>query len=394
MKIAMISYWSCPLTRLGVLKSGGMNVYILHLVHYLARLGHDVDVYTRTHKGGDENLIKLDKNARIIHLSAADTNSYTKNVLQYIKKHSLSYNIIHAHYYYSGLIGCGLKKELPVPLVMTFHTLGMMKKLYLGINDKRRINFEKKVVSCVDGIIASTDLEAVELMRYYQAEKNKIFVVPPGVNHHVFKKYNQSYSRSKLKIDKNKRVILFIGRIDPVKKINLLIEAVAKLTKIHPSFINNFRVFLIGGDIGSREFWHDKEVKKIKYLIGEKNLECCVKFIGSQPYNLLPFYYSAADVVVMPSVYESLSFVVLEALACGSTVLASRVGGMTFLIRDKINGRHFESNDYDSLSSILWELLNDKKQRAILSKNAIVSTKNYCWEKQVNKMLSVYKKLL
>lgn len=390
----MVSYWSCPLTRLGVLKAGGMNVYILNLAHHLGKLGHKIDIYTRSHKDRDEYLIKMHKNIRIIHLSASDLDSYTERILQYMKDNSHSYDLIHSHYYYSGMIGCKLKKEISIPLVMTFHTMGIMKKLYLGVDDRKRINYEREITKCVNGIIASTDLEETDLNKYYHVQKNKIFVVSPGVNHHIFKKYDQSYSRKKLSLEQGKRIILFIGRIDPVKRINLLIEAVAKLAKAHPSFENKFYVLLIGGDIASRGFWQDKEVKKIKYLIAKRNLECCVKFIGSQPHNMLPFYYSAADVVVMPSVYESFGFVVLEALACGSTVLASRVGGMTYLIRDKLNGRYFESDDYDSLSNILWELLNDRKQRTFLGKNAVESAKTYCWEKQTDKILTVYKQLL
>uniref|UniRef100_A0A7C4M0T9 Glycosyltransferase n=1 Tax=candidate division CPR3 bacterium TaxID=2268181 RepID=A0A7C4M0T9_UNCC3 len=394
MNIAMISYWSCPLTRPGVLKAGGMNIYILNLIYCLGRLGHKIDVYTRTHKKKDEKLITIHRNTRIIHLTSFDINSYEKRIVNYINDNNLKYDLIHSHYYYSGLIGCSLKEKLSIPLVMTFHTLGVMKKIYLHINDKKRIEHEKKIARCADGIIVSTKLESHDLIRYYNVSSKKIFVVSPGVNHNIFKRYDRNYSCRKLNLEEDKKIIVFIGRIDPVKRINLLIEAVAKLSKIYPSFKNKFLVLLIGGDIGSREFWKNKEVKKIRYLIAKKDLECCVKFIGSQPHHLLPFYYSAADVVVMPSIYESFGFVVLEALACGSTVLASKTGGVTFLIKDKENGRYFKSENYDNLSEILWELLNDDKQRIRLGNNALKSVRNYSWEKQAEETLGVYKSLL
>ncbi len=394
MNIMMVSYWSCPLTRPGILKAGGMNIYILNLVYHLSRLGHKIDIYTRIHRGKDEESVEIHKNTRIIHLASSDINSYKKRILKYIHNNNFKYDLIHAHYYYSGLIGCSLKKELSIPLIVTFHTLGIMKKIYLHINDKERIDYEKNITKNADGIIVSTELELHDLVKYYHVSSKKIFVVSPGVNHRIFKRYDKNYSRRKLNLEEDKKIIIFIGRIDPVKRINLLIKAVARLSRIHPSFSNKFRVFLIGGDIGNKEFWKDKEVKKIKYLIAKSNLECCVKFIGSQPHNLLPFYYSAADVVVMPSIYESFGFVVLEALACGSTVLASRTGGMTFLIKDGENGRYFNNDDYDNLSDILWELLNDSKQRIKLGNNALKSVRNYCWEKQAQKIVDIYRNLL
>lgn len=395
----MISYWSCPLTRLGVLTAGGMNVYVSNLANYLGRLGHQVDIYTRTHKERDESLLKPHRNVRIVHLregssTTINTSFFSKRLLEFIKTNSYSYDIIHSHYYYSGFIGCELKNTLERPHITTFHTLGVAKKVYLGVNDEKRIAIEKKVIDSVDGIVASTDLESRDLVNYYHTDGKKIFIVVPGVNHRVFKKYDQEFSRLKLNLPKRKGIILFVGRVDPIKGIGSLIEAVANFTKVYPSFAKKYLVLLIGGDIRSVDFWKNKEVKKIKYQIAERELECCVKFIGSQPHHKLPFYYSASDVVVIPSVYESFGLVVLEALACGSTVLASKVVGASFLIRDKVNGRCFESGNIDSLSETLFELLSDKKQRIRLGKEALRASQQYSWDQQAQNMNKVYKNFL
>lgn len=397
LKIAFISYWSCPLTKVGVLASGGMNIYVLNLVNYLGKLGHQVDIYTRVHKENDESILQIHKNVRIIHLATKiirDTDFFSDKVQLFIKKFKLNYDILHAHYFYSGLAGMKLRKSLSIPLLTTFHSLGRTKESYLGLSDEFRINSEKMVVSQTDGIIASTELEKDDLVTNYKAKKEKIFVVSPGVNHYLFKPKNPVSARLKLGLPLKPKTILFVGRIDPIKGISLLIEAIARLTSLFPSFEKNFRVFLIGGDIKSSLFWQNAEVKKIKQLIISKKLECCVKFIGSRPHSLLADYYAASDVVVMPSLYESFGLVVLEAMSSGACVLVSKVGGLKYLVKDKINGRFFENGNIISLSSILWKLLNNKNERLRLGSNAFASSQRFCWDIQAKKMEDAYKRFL
>lgn len=400
MNIAFISYWSCPLTPLGVLTAGGMNVYELNLANSLVRLGCRVDIFTRTHKQKDGITISVHKDVRVIHLPFFNSDdhylavqSYANRLLEFMVKNSLSYQIIHAHYFFSGLVGIKLKENLHISMVQTFHTLGILKKQFGKVTDEKRIRAEKEIIGKADGIIASTALEVNDLVKHYRAKKDKIFEISPGVDHRVFKALNQKTSRVRLHLPLNKKIILFVGRIDPIKGINLLIEAVSILSKRYPSFENNFLVLLIGGDINSRKFWLEEEVRKISRLILDKKLECCVKFIGSRPNYLLPYYYSASNVMVMPSVYESFGLVVLEAMACGSAIVASKVGGLVYLIKDKLNGRLFKSNNVKSLSTVLWELLIDNKQREDLARMAEKSSQSYCWDKQALKMIKVYNKL-
>ncbi len=397
MNIAFISYWSCPLTRLGVLTSGGMNVYVLSLANNLGLLGHKVDIYTRTHREREEKILVINKNVRVIHLSALkkdlyqDTQIFARKMSVFMDKNSLKYDLLHAHYFYSGLVGLKLKTKLAIQLFMTFHALGINKELYAGISDVKRIAAEKKISKTADAIISSVELEKKELVKNYQTEAD-IFVVPPGVNHQIFKKYDQSFARRKAGMPSRQKTILFVGRIDPIKGITLLIEAVSRLAKTYPNFENNFKVLLIGGDIQSHNFWKHPEVVKIKNLISKLDLSCCVKFIGAKPHHQLPYYYAGSDVVVMPSKYESFGLVVLEAMASGAAVVASEVGGLSSLLKDKVNGRLFKSGDVVNLSKIIWELILDDKQRENLGNNAIISSKNYCWDKQARKIIRIYKK--
>lgn len=398
MNIAFTSYWSCPLTKLGVLSSGGMNVYVLNLANNLGILGHKVDIYTRAHQENDEKILVINKNVRIIHLPSSDKNLYKDSQIfaqkmeVFIGKNSLSYDVLHCHYFYSGVVGLILRKKFSIPLFMTFHALGITKELYAGISDQRRVETEKNIVRSADAIISSIELEKKELIESYQADADKIFVVSPGVNHKIFRIYGKLNARKKAGMPLKQKIILFVGRIDPIKGITLLISAVAKLAKSYPNFENNFKVLLIGGDINSYNFWKHPEVVKIKSLIEKLNLSCCVKFIGAKPHFLLPYYYAGADLVVMPSKYESFGLVVLEAMASGAAVVASEVGGLSSLIKDRVNGRFFKSADATDLSEIIWELLNDKKQRKLLGEKAALESKKYCWDIQAKKIAKIYNK--
>lgn len=392
----MISYWSCPLTRFGVLSSGGMSVYLYNLSNSLAELGVAVDIYTRSHKENDEKILTIHKNVRVIHLWAVSSNhtveikKFGEKMLKFMKGNSLTYDVIHAHYYYSGLVAMSILNALNAPFVQTFHTLGELKEQYTGDSQTRRKNTERVITQKADAIIASTPLEKDDLIGFYQVNKNKLHIISPGVNHRLFRPYNREFSRQKLLLPLQKKIILFVGRIDPIKGLQLLIESISYLSDQYPTFQNRYRVLLIGGDIGSLVFWHHPEVKKIKELIARKKIECCVKFLGSRPHSILPYYYSASDVTVLPSLYESFGLVVLEAMATGACVLASRVGGLGYLVRNGYNGKLFESGDMKDLSKNLWLLLQNPQECQRLSRNALYSSQQYCWSKQAQKILHVY----
>lgn len=393
----MVSYWSCPMERLGVLAAGGMNVYVINLANELGKLGHRVDIFTRIHKARHADILVINKNVRVIHLESSGdsqdryTGNFTGQIIDFVQRSKEDYDIIHAHYYLSGWVGKNLKTVLDRPLLTTFHTLGYLKEKYTRISDRERLTLESEVIEASDCIISSTEIEKLDLITLYKAPKDKIIVVPPGVNHRIFKKHDKLKSRKKLKIPLNKKIILFVGRIDPVKGLVFLLQAIYELTGKHPEFMNNFRVLLIGGDISSRNFWENKEVGKIKKMIYNLKIDCCVKFLGSKPHNQLAYYYSAADTVVMPSVYESFGLVVLEALASGASVIASSAGGLKLLIRDGYNGRLFEPGNPSSLGKVLMETLKNRYKMDKMKENAVVSSQKYCWHKQAVRIANIYK---
>jgi len=396
MRIAQLSYWSCPMSRLGVLTAGGMNVYVLNFANYLAKEGHQVDIFTPKHDENDEKILTTNSNVRIIHISHTLTHDshgaleFGNHVASYILKNKKFYDIVHAHYYLSGLSSITLAAKTNIPWVITYHTLSSTKKRYGGIDEAGRFNTEKEVVANCDGIIASTELEKHELIHSYGASKEKISIVHPGVNHALFRPYNRAYARTRLDLPHDKKIILFVGRIDPIKGIHFLIQAVSRLVSQDATFKDNFRLLLIGGDISRKSFWQHPEVIKIKTIITQKDLECCIKFIGSKPHGILPYYYNCADVVVLPSVYESFGLVVLEAMACGSAVIASRVGGLKYLIEDRVNGLLFSSGNVIELCRGLNTLFTDTKLRNKLGKNAYRESFKYCWDVQAKKLAKAY----
>jgi D-inositol-3-phosphate glycosyltransferase len=400
MQIAMISYWSCPLTTLGIGTAGGMNVYVLNLAQALGELGHTVDIFTLSHRGEDSVDTSLHANVQVIHLekTAAEPydgiDAFVDQIEVLAGERGTSYDVMHAHYYYSGLAGLRLRERLQTPLVVTFHTLGTMKQHYLGIEDQRRIRSESEIIDHADGIIASTELEAADVATWHQVPAEKLFTAHPGVDHHIFRPIDRVAAREHLDLPQDAKIILFAGRIDPIKGIHVLVDAFAQIVNTRTPHLCTSRLLVIGGDPDDEEFWTNGESARLLQQIDAQEIEHRVTFVGSQPHARLAFYYAAADLVAMPSAYETFGFVALEAMACGACVVASRVGGLQYLIQDGINGRLFEPQDVDELSTIMEELLCDREQRERLGRNAAQASYRYCWSTQAEKVVAVYRSIM
>ncbi len=388
----MISYWSCPLARLGVASAGGLNVYVLNLAQALGELGHEVDVYTREHPSSDDVATNLHPNIAVRHIRQCDDDLYedvrcfADGVVALGQQHGRQYDVIHAHYYYSGLVGMALQERLNAPLVMTFHTLGIMKKVVVGTEDHRRIDAETRIIEEADAIVASTELEKVDLMSWHDVAEGKVQIVHPGVDHHIFQPYGRAKSREQLGIDPDDRIIVFVGRIDRIKGIDILVDAFAKLS----TGDQTTKLLLIGGEPENEAFWRTPEAAALRQQIATHRLEGRVITLGSQTQERIARYHAAADLVVMPSAYETFGFVALEAMACGACVIASRVGGLQYLIDDGVDGRLFEQGNVEELTTIMDELLADQPQRERLGREAFAASYRYCWSIQAEKMLMVY----
>ena len=341
LRIAMVSAHSCPVGNLGTKDTGGMSVYIRELARQLGKQGHLIDIFTRVHDPKDPQIINLGQNARLIHLEAGEIKNIQKlivyahlpdfiyNLENFKKDNGLQYDLIFSHYWLSGLVGEQLQQRWNVPHITMFHTLGAVKNtLGLGRGEPElRIESERDLAQNCHYIIAPTEKEKEELIHHYQASPSRIGVVPCGVNLEQFNLVSKESARQHLGFG-NDKIILFVGRIDPLKGIDRLIQEIPYLQNIQ-----GLRLLVIGG--GEQ---NQPEIEQLQKLAAELNIQNSVAFLGLIKHEQLPYFYSAADVCVVPSYYESFGLVALESLACGTPVVATDVGNLRSVIRQGETG--------------------------------------------------------
>ncbi len=400
-RLAFLSFHTCPLARLGTYDAGGLNVYVHRLACALYDRGWQVDIFTRAHPGCRQ-VIQHERGVRIIHLPVAAsvpkgkllpyTGAFARSIVRYTKKEEGAYDLIHSHYYLSAKAGLEVAKRLSVPHVVTFHTLGKLKQLVGEKVEAARIAVEKRLMSEATGVIASTPLEERELVYGYGGEKKKIWVAPPGVDEILFRPRPREKAKRRLRLGE-KKIILFVGRIDTIKGISTLLEAVALLHNRKSVEHGTAKVLLVGGDTASRKFWETDEVKRIQKIIKAKDLGCCVSFLGAKPHSELPWYYSAANVVVLPSLYETFGLVVLEAMACGAAVVASRVGGLPYLVEDRKTGLLFRSQNAADLAQKISYLLSHEEVVRKLAAAATAFARRQTWHNQAKKISDIYRRI-
>jgi D-inositol-3-phosphate glycosyltransferase len=352
LRIAMLSAHSCPVGKLGARDTGGMSVYIRELARELGKQGHTVDIYTRIHDPADPQIIDLGHRSRLIHLRAGQDNDmhklalycylpeFTCNLENYRKDNGLEYDVVFSHYWLSTWVGNYLRQWWQVPQVTTFHTLGLIKN-NIGIGEEEpelRIVTERDAINNSQRIIASTTEEKEAIVRYYGAIPENIGVVPCGVNIEQFRPYDKMKARQELGLTGDK-IILFVGRIDPLKGVEQLVESVVYLNEF-----DDLKLVIIGGDEESQD-----EISKLKRRSNELGIMDKIDFRGTIKHIDLPLYYNAADVCAVPSYYESFGLVALESLACGTPVIATDVGDLRNIIRNGETG-------YITAGNSPWEL--------------------------------------
>lgn len=360
LKICILSVHSCPLGNLGAKDTGGMSVYIRELARELGQQGHLVDIYTRVHVLGEPEIIEMGHNVRLIHLYAGEDTRLPKSALfshlpdfalsleNYRRQNNCHYDIIFSHYWLSAWVGEYLKRRWHVPHLAMFHTLGAVKNTFaIGTPETDlRIETEKTLAQACDTIIATTPREKEHLIHFYGVTPERISIIPCGVNLQLFYPRDKHLARQMLGIT-DAQVLLFVGRIDPLKGIDQLIKSIALLTNGRKR-----RLLIIGGDGDS-----SPEMAKLQALCREVNVQDSVNFLGAVAQEQLPYYYSAADLCVVPSYYESFSLVALEALACGTPVVATDVGELKSIIRQGETGYVVPDNSPARLARSLEQLL-------------------------------------
>jgi D-inositol-3-phosphate glycosyltransferase len=359
-----------------------MNVYVRELTRVLTRRGLHTDIFTLWHDGLDTQDVRFDNSNRLIHIDVGEGNlskedtidalpQFADKVLDFIERNDLEYDVIHSHYWLSSWVGERLKSRLETPHVTTFHTLGRVKeRAKPGHREPEpRKLAESQAVSSTERIIVSTIDERDDLADLYDADPNKIKMIPPGVDLSLFQPMDMAEARANLGINASK-VLLFVGRLDPLKGVDILLHAFSRLRNER-----DIHLVVVGGNVAD----HDEETR-LKDLTRELGIADRVDFRGPVDHDMLHLLYSTANVTVVPSYHESFGLVAVESLACGTPVVASNRGGLSTTIIDGENGFLVDELSAEAFSAPLARLLDDEELEARLRANSRSSVRKYSWD--------------
>jgi len=388
LSIAVLSVHTCPLAALGGKETGGMNVYVREVARELGRMGVAVDVFTRSQNPEIPRVVPMGPNCRVIHLPAGPEAplprervhghlpEFVQNLETFRQEAGLGYDLIHAHYWLSGVTGLTLSARWQVPLIQMFHTLGHLKNEVARSTVERepelRIAEEERIVAGADRLVASNPVERAHVVWYYRARADRIRVIPCGVDLELFHPMDQRGAKAALGLGPSP-LLLYVGRLRPIKGLETLLEA---LPLIRTPREARPLLFVIGGDADEPENGHLARLRERATTLG---LEGNVRFLGAQPQERLRLYYSAAEMTVMPSYYESFGMVALEAMACGNPVIASRVGGLTTTVQDGVTGYLVPEGDSALLAGRISAILTDGALRRRLGAAAARRAAHYRW---------------
>jgi D-inositol-3-phosphate glycosyltransferase len=409
MQIAMLSVHSSPLARLGGKEAGGMNTYVRALAAELGHRGHTVDIFTRRHDTTTADILPLAPNVHLIHLEAGPPAPYDKNrILNHLPDlergaqrvahaQGRTYDLIHSHYWVSGELALRLRQSWGVPVVQMFHTLGALKnRVARGTEETettRRIAIERRLLHSVDAVVAATSIDREHMLRAYDAPPERIVIIPPGVDLHHFRPHSpdeQAATRARLGLPPDALVLLWVGRVEPLKGLDSLIEALALLVARRPVLRERVQALLVGGEPEDHAAAWNSEQRRLDSLRQQHGIAPLVTFAGAQPHAELPALYAAADLFVMPSHYESFGMAALEALACGTPVVASDVGGLRILIEHGRGGVRVPPADAATLANHLDTLLHDELQRAALRAGSLQRAAAYGWHHIAAQLEAMY----
>ncbi|PYM19491.1 MAG: glycosyltransferase family 1 protein [Candidatus Rokuibacteriota bacterium] len=387
LRVAMLSVHTCPLAALGGKETGGMNVYVRELARELARMRMQADIFTRSQNPTIPRVVTLAEGVRVVHLAAGPQapmarervfehlDEFVDGVEAFRIAAGADYDLIHAHYWLSGAVGLALRRRWAVPLVQMFHTLGRLKNdaSHNGADREPdvRIAEEARIVGAADRIVASTVVERAHLVGHYGADPSRIAVIPCGVDTELFTPGAQAAARAALGLGDEPQ-LLYVGRQTPIKGLETLLDAMARLR----AGGTPARLSIVGGDADEPLDGHEAALRE---RLGRLGLGKAVTFVGAQPQDRLPAWYVAADATVLPSYYESFGMVALEAMACGSPVVASRVGGLQTTVRDRVTGLLVREHDPAALAEALERLLGDEDLRWRLGREGVRWAAQHRW---------------
>jgi D-inositol-3-phosphate glycosyltransferase len=407
--IAVLSVHSCPLAALGGKETGGMNVYVREVSREMGRLGLQVDVYTRSQNPHISRVVPLGRNARVIHFPAGPEEPIPKNeilnflpeftdrILRFTQKNGIRYDLIHSHYWLSGWVAGQLKRHWSIPFIHMFHTLGALKNSVSRNQEEKepqgRLRIEKQIMSMADCLIAPSPWEMEQMILHNHAQSSKVQVIPCGVDLTLFKPIPALKAKKILGLSE-REFILFVGRIDAIKGIDVLIKAVNHLSRKPLKGKQELGLIIIGGELDEDPQAESQEMQKLREMVSQMKLQEKVAFWGAQRQDLLPYFYSAAKALVLPSRYESFGMVALEAMACGTPVIASKVGGLQYTVENGKTGFLIPEGDWQSMADRIQEVIENPSLAKRLIQAGLSKAKEFNWPTVTKKIISIYDSLI
>jgi D-inositol-3-phosphate glycosyltransferase len=376
-----------------------MNVYINELAQTMARRGIEVVVFTRRVDPSRPTVVTPRPGYRVVHIAAGTPQElpmtampdlvpeFTEGVLEWMAGNEARFDLVHSHYWLSGWSGVLVKEALEIPLANSFHTLGRIKDLTRRLDEapasRMRTLTEEEVIGQSDCVIASTPYEFDELMEHYGATPERLCTSPPGVDHRIFRPGDRSEARQWLGLG-TEPIVLFAGRIQPLKGPDIAVEAVAQLAAIDTSPPH---LLIVGGPSGPHG---DAELLRVRQAAGELGIGDRVHCLAPQPHAQLAAFYQAANVLMMPSRAESFGLVAAEAQACGLPVVAGAVGGLPYVVSDGVSGLLVAGQDPTDYAAALSKILGDRVLADDLSAGAVAFAAQFSWPSTADRLLELY----
>ncbi|NNE74176.1 MAG: glycosyltransferase [Acidimicrobiales bacterium] len=392
-RVAVISLHTSPLSQPGTGDAGGMNVYVRELVSSLAQVGVAGTTYVRRWHPELADEVEVEPGFRVVHIPAGPTDlpkealpgvidEFTDGVREHITATGGT-DVLHANYWLSGVAGHRIKHELDLPLVSTFHTLARVKAETGDPEPQTRIDAESDVIGCSDVILANAEAEAEQLRRLYNAPSDRIQIVPPGVGHAFFSPGNKGGARRALELGAGP-VLLFVGRIQPLKGLDIAIQTLAELGDPTATLL------AVGGASGAEG---QAEVERVLHLADQLDVLDQLVLVDPQPHHELSTFYRAADVLLVPSRSESFGLVALEAAACGLPVVASDVGGLRTLVQHGRTGYRVDGRNPELYAKYVATILRDPGHAEDLGRTAAAMAQTFTWSTTARRLETLYSEL-
>jgi len=405
--VALISEHASPLSLLGGVDCGGQNLYVAKVAQALGRLGYQVDVFTRRDREDQPDVVVGEQGVRVFHVPAGPPRfvrkeelypfmqPFTDYMVRFCRRQRRPYDLVHANFWMSGLVAAELKRRLGLPFVITFHALGRVRRLHQREADgfpDARFAVEDRLVAEADRVIAEAPQDAEDLIRLYGADPAKLVLVPCGFDPDELGPVDKSSARAAIGLPADDGVILHVGRMVPRKGIENVIRAYARFLAAHR---HPTRLVIVGGESDRPDPARTPEIGRLQRIAAELGIEDAVWFVGRRGRDRLKYYYSAADLFVTTPWYEPFGITPLEAMACGTPVIAANVGGLKFSVRDGETGYLVPPNDPEALADTFHRLYSCRPLLDLFGRQALRHVhERFTWTHVAQGLSDLYRDVL